>query len=224
MERACLVTGKSGPLLVELAQRVAARERGLLVTRSGRLDPDLPEGDTVSVISWNRRSALSARSVVLHATNIFNRLDEAIVVFSPAHDTGTFHDTSIVSIEDRIDAEVKGSVYILREIFAQLVKQRSGRVVLVMQHPPEELQSPMEASGIGSFAMLAESLERYYRNEPISVLRFRSDEDDAPGFAEYILDRLDVEKGRSSRGSRNGGRWIRYPAGLKSLRRKISVR
>ena len=219
MEKACLVTGKSGPLLVEIVRRAAARHRQTLVTRSGRMDLGQVDDESTSIISWNRRSALSARSVLLHATNLFGRLDEAIVIFAPARDSSTFHESSIVGIEDRIDAEVKGYLYILRETLALLVRQGAGRVALVLQHPPEELQSPLEAIGVGSFAALAESLGRYYRNEPVTIQRFRTEVDDAPGFADFILDRLDSDRRLAGRARRSGGRWIQYPAGFRFLER-----
>ncbi|MBU8914024.1 MAG: hypothetical protein KOO61_08385 [Spirochaetales bacterium] len=219
MEKACLVTGKSGPLLVEIVRQAAARHRQILVTRSGRMDLGQVDDESTSIISWNRRSALSARSVLLHATNLFGRLDEAIVIFAPAHDSATFHESSIVGIEDRIDAEVKGYLYILREILGQLVRQGAGRVVLVLQHPREELQSPLEAVGVGSFVALAESLNRYYRNEPMTIERFRTDVDDAPGFAGSILDRLDADRGLRARARRSGRWWIRYPARPRFLAR-----
>ena len=219
MEKACLVTGKSGPLLAEIVRQAAARHRQTLVTRSGRMDLGKVDDESTSIISWNRRSALSSRSVLLHATNLFGRLDEAIVIFTPAHDLATFHESSIVGIEDRIDAEVKGYLYILREILGQLVRQGAGRVALVLQHPSEELQSPLEATVVGSFAALAESLDRYYQNEPVIIERFRTDGDDAPGFANFVLDRLDVDRGQRERARRSGGRWLRYPARVRFLTR-----
>ena len=177
------------------------------------------DGETTSIISWNRRSALSARSVILHATNLYGHLDEAIVIFAPAQDAAIFHESSIVGIEDRIDAEVKGYLYILRETLGQLVRQGAGRVALVLQHPPEELQSPLEAAGVGSFAALAESLDRYYQNEPVTIERFRTEVDDAPGFADFILDHLDSDRVVTRRARRRGRSWIRYPAGLRVLSR-----
>ena len=224
MEKACLVTGKSGPLLVEIVQLAAARQRQILVTRSGRLDPGQHDNDSTSSISWNRRSALSARSVLLHTKNRFGRLDEAIVIFAPVQDAVTFHESSIVGIEDRIDAEVKGYLYILREIFALLVKQGAGRVALVLQQPPAELQSPLVATSVGSFAALAESLDRYYRNEPVTILRFQTNGDDVPGYAEFILDRLDAVNDRRRGPQRGRGRWIPYPSALHFPRRRSALR
>jgi NAD(P)-dependent dehydrogenase (short-subunit alcohol dehydrogenase family) len=206
MEKTCLVTGKSGPLLVDIVQHLAETNRQLLVTRSGQMELGQTDDD-VAVISWNRRSALSSRSVLLHAVNTFGRLDEAVVVFSPAPDTSTFHESSIVGIEDRIDAEVKGYLYILREILAQLVKQGAGSVALVLHHPPDELQTPLEAAATGSFVSLVDSISRYYRNEPVGVHRFRSSDDDIPGYARFIASRLDQDAGSRTSARR---RWLSY--------------
>lgn len=221
MDEACLVTGKPGPLLVELVQQAAGRNRRVLVTRSGRMDPGPPH-DAVSSISWNRRSALSARSVVLHATNLFTRLDESIVVFSPALDKTAFHESSVVSIEDRVDAEVKGYLFILREIFGQMVRQAGGRVALVVQQPLDELESPLEATGAASFTALAAALDRHYQNEPVLVHRFRTTEDDPASFASFILDRLDADRDASPRLRRTRGKWLRFPPG--SLFRSLRLR
>ena len=224
MERACLVTGKSGPLLAEIVRQAAARQRQILLTRSGRMDSGAHEDDAISTIAWNRRSALSSRSVLLHATNLFGRLDEAVVVFAPAHDTATFHESSIVGIEDRIDAEVKGYLYILREILAVFMKQGGGRVVLVLQEPPGELQSPLEAAGVGSFTALADALARYYQNEPVAFHRLRTDGDDAAGFAAMILDLLDAQSRHSSGSGRSGRRWLRFPSRIRVWRRGTALR
>ncbi len=219
MGKACLVTGKSGPLLVEIVRQAADRQRQVLVTRSGRMDLGQTDEETTSTFSWNRRSAISARSAVLHATNLYGALDEAIVIFAPTSDTETFHESSIGGIENRVDSEVKGYIYILREILGQMVKQGSGRVVLVLQQPPDELQSPLEAVGVAGFAALADALGRYYRNEPVVIDRFRTQLDDPAGFTEFLFNRID--RGRTIRDRLASPRaWLRYPPGPRFLKRR----
>ena len=208
MEQACLVTGKSGPLVVELVRCLESLNRRTLVTRSGQMDLGEIDEDSTTVISWNRRSALSARSVLLHASNVFGRLDEAIVVFSPAADTATFHESSIVGIEDRIDAEVKGYLYILRETLASMLKQGGGSVAIVVHLESAEFRSPLESTATGAFVSLAESLARLYNSEDLSVKLFRSDSGDLTGFANFVCDGL-----LSVRRRRNA-RWRRFGSGV----------
>ena len=199
MEKACLVTGKPGPLFGEIVRLAAGRERQTLVTRSGHMNPGDGSEESAATVSWNRRSPLSARSVVLHAVNTFGRLDEAIAIYSPAQDPSPFHESSIVGIEDRVDAEVKGYLYILREIVAQFVRQGRGRLVLVLREPPDVTGSPLETVGVGSFVAIAESLQRIYQSDALSVQRFRSTSEEAVGYAHFILDRMERPGGRRNR-------------------------
>ncbi|MFW5688533.1 MAG: hypothetical protein ACOCWX_01190 [Spirochaetota bacterium] len=206
MEQACLVTGKSNELLADVVQEVAARGRRTLVARSGPLDVD-SGAENISTVSWNRRSALSARSVVLHAQNLYGRLDEAVVVFSPVRESVPFHESSIVSIENRTDAEVKGYLFLIREIVAMFQKQRSGRLLLALQEPDDELRPPLEAISLGSFVGAAESLVGYYRNEPLEIRLCSSRSSDTPGYAGFIADALEAPRPR-----RPKNHWLRFGA------------
>ncbi len=206
MGKACLVTGKSSELLVEVARRTAASERRTLVARSGALET-VGVADDVTVVSWNRRSALSARSVVLHAQNLYGRLDEAVIVFSPVRESVPFHESSIVSIENRTDAEVKGYLFMMREILALFQKQRSGTLLLAVLEPEGELQSPLEAISYGGFVSGAEAMQRYYANEALEVRLCSSRSNDAAGYAGHIVEVLEAPRARRARLV-----WRRYQA------------
>ena len=204
MEEACLVTGKSNDLLARVVHEAVARGHRTLLARSGPIE--LPvEADGVVTASWNRRSALSARSVVLHAQNTFGRLEEAVIVFSPVRESVPFHESSIVSLENRTDAEVKGYLFMIRELVALFQKQRSGRLVLAVLDPEAEVRSPLEAMSLGSFTAAAEALASTYRNEPMEVKLCYSRADDPAGYAGFILDSLKAPRPRRPRAD-----WLRY--------------
>ena len=204
MEQACLVTGKSSELLAEVVNEAAARDRRVLIARSGPLETFTPP-EGVSTISWNRRSALSARSVVLHGQNLYGRLDEAVVVFSPVRESVPFHESSIVSIENRTDAEVKGYLFMVRELVALFQKQGGGRLVLAVLDRESEVRSPLEAMSMGSFTATAKALQRFYENEPIELRLCFSRSDDVAGYAGFIVETL-VTPGAPRR--RND--WLRF--------------
>ncbi len=206
MNQACLVTGKSSQLLAEVVHETVARGRRSLIARSGALELSAAV-ESAATITWNRRSALSARSVVLHAQNLYGRLDEAVIVFAPVRESVPFHESSIVSIENRTDAEVKGYLFMIREIVAQFQKQRSGRLVLAVQETESEVRSPLEAMSLGGFISAAEALQQFYRNEPLEIRLCYSRSDDHPGYAAFILDALDAPVPRRSRTE-----WLRYAA------------
>jgi len=203
MEQACLVTGKSSELLAEVVHEAARRGRNALVARSGPLEIALDEGS--STVAWNRRSALSARSVVLHAQNLHGRLEEAIIVFSPVREAVPFHESSIVSIENRTDAEVKGYLFMIREIVSLFQKQRSGRLLLAVREDETGIRSPLEAMSVGSFVSSAESLQEFYRNEQLEIRLCYSRSTDVAGYAGFILDALDAPRPRRPRAE-----WMRY--------------
>lgn len=204
MEQACLVTGKSSELLADVVNEAAARDRRVLVARSGPLETFTPPEGTTTV-SWNRRSALSARSVVLHGQNLHGRLGEAVVVFSPVRESVPFHESSIVSVENRTDAEVKGYLFMIREIVSLFQKQGGGRLVLAVLDRESEVRSPLEAMSLGSFRSTAEALQRFYENEPIELRLCYSRSEDVSGYAGFIVDTLAAPRARRQRSE-----WLRY--------------
>jgi hypothetical protein len=206
MERTCLIAGKSGALLTDVVRHCSEARRQPLVARSGQAElPDLPPGSPAP-ISWNRRSALSARSLLLHAQTTCGRIEEAIVIYSPVHESNPFHASTVVSIEDRVDAEVKGYLFLLRELVALFESQRSGRLVLAVSDRSAELPSPLEAAGLGSFMALSRSLQDLYEGESLRVRLCYSTADDTDAFARVVAGELDV---RDRRRSKSG--WLTFP-------------
>ena len=157
MEKTCLIAGKSGALLADIVRRCSAAGRLPLVARSGQADlPGIPPGAPAPV-SWNRRSALSARSLLLHAQTVCGGISDVVVVYSPVQETTPFHIGAVVSIEDRVDAEIKGYQFLLRELVTVLQAQGSGRLVLAVLDHLNEPPAPLEAAALASFMALARS-------------------------------------------------------------------
>ena len=207
MEPACLVTGKSSQLLAEIVHHSIETQHRTLVARSGHLELPGPETPAASTVTWNRRSPLSARSVILHAQNLYKRLDQAIIAYSPTRETVPFHESSIVSIEDRVDAEVKGYQFLLREIIGLFQKQGQGRLILAVLDNGGELRSPLAAAALGSFMAAAEAMRRYYQNERFGIQLLYSQSEDAQAYARFILQTMIAAIPRRQRGS-----WIRFPS------------
>jgi hypothetical protein len=196
MDKTCLITGKSGPLLAEVARECVARRRHIVVARSGQADlPELPP-DTPPPVSWNRRSPLSARSLLLHARTTSDILDEAVVTYSPIRDTIPFHRSSVVSIEDRVDAEVKGYQFLLRELVGLFQTQGTGQLVLAVLDRSGPVRSPLEAATLGSFMAFGEALQEFYMTESFSFRLLYSDIAETGQYAEHIADLLDESQTR----------------------------
>ncbi len=207
MGQTCLVAGRSGETLSALAREATGRGRTVLFARSAQADAAAPP-DGVQTASWNRRSALSARTLVLHAQNVFGAINEAIVFFAPIRETVPFDQSSIVSIENRTDAEVKGFLFLLRELLGSFQKQSGGTLTVAVQDLDRETCSPLEAMSIGGFVSSVEAIYRYYDGERISIrlASIRPDsESEATGFPGHVLDLADAPDPRRIRG------WNSFP-------------
>ncbi|WP_455381708.1 hypothetical protein [Salinispira pacifica] len=208
MERHLLIAGRGSAVLDALAQEArSAKDRLLRTLDAGQEKPLLPEGqtDSTAYTIWNRRSPLSARSVVIRATNVLEKIDEAFIVFSSADDKfSPFHELSPADIELRVDSDVKGYIFLVKEIVAQFSRQGSGAVSLVLQYPASSLGSPIGAAAVAAFRSIGEQLFNAYQNEPFSLRGFESTSDDAKEFARYLFT-AGQEKAEKLR-----GRWHRY--------------
>lgn len=205
MGRGCLITGKSTDLLAEVVHTADQRGRESVVARSGQFT--VSDGQKASTITWNRRSALSARSVVLHAQNLYHDIAEAIVVYSVVHETTPFHESSIVALENRTDAEMKGYLFLLRELVAQFQKQRSGTLILAVHQRDDTTLAPAEAFSNGGFLAFAEALQQTYQNEPFSIRLCRSATPDVASYAGFILDTADAV----ASAKKQKLEWLDYP-------------
>jgi hypothetical protein len=204
MEEGCLITGKSTDLLAEIVQSTANEGYKPLVARSGHTSFD--DDQTASTITWNRRSALSARSVILHAQNVLGDLPRAVVIFSAVRDTTPFHESSIVSLENRVDAEIKGFLFLLRELLSHFHKRRAGSLTLAVHEGGDPTRSPAESVSLSAFMGLAESLSRHYKNEALSMRLCYSAHEDIAGYAQFVLDCLAAPPSKKAKTE-----WLVFP-------------
>ncbi|HUX13691.1 MAG TPA: hypothetical protein VMW87_11730 [Spirochaetia bacterium] len=208
MERHVLIAGRGGPVLEALVQEaIAAKARVLRTLDSGQDKPPVPEGseDLLALTIWNRRSPLSARSVVIRAANVLSTIEEAFIVYSSSNEVfRPFHELSPADIELKVDSDVKGYLFLIKEILAQLSRQRSGTISLVFQHPGAVLGSPLEAAAAAGFHSTADELFVAYQNEPVILRGFESTVADASEFARHVF-AAGTEKAERTR-----GKWQRF--------------
>lgn len=207
MDGGLLVTGKPVALLEAIAERALSHQAQIVITPGAHSELSEVLADRVHSATWNRRSALSARSVVLHTVNLFRSLEEAVIVYAPARDTAPLHEISVVRIEERVDAEVKGYLFMIREVLACFIKQGHGKLLFAVRDSEEESRSPIEAAASGSFVSMAEAIFSHYQNEPISIRGLYTTSKDHDQVAHVALDLLSAEPN-----SRLDGRWQHYPS------------
>ena len=214
MNQRILIIGPASSLCSELI--TLYRQRGWVVAAA--LDPDedtLPAGEEgkhedetgekqIHRFSWNRRSPLSARSLILECKNVFGGIERAIVVHAPDRVNQAFHEVPAGYIESKVDSGIKGYLFLLKELVGFFQKQGSGSIALVMHDEGSEVLSPVDACVSGSFKALAQSLFMFYQNEPINLIGFRSSTTQVHDFAGFIFRNSEEKSVKSS------SQWLKF--------------
>lgn len=215
MDRTLLITGRQSPLTDDLVQEALSRSFRVFATYDpGVGEPEIPDGfgDDLTYIEWNRRSPISARSVLLAVENSVEAVEEVFVLYQNEPSGVPFNETQASRIEEVIDGSIKGYLFLLREILAHGVRRGGVRVNLVVQEPSAELVPPLEAATSGAFMSAARALMALYEEESIRFRGFHSSGKEPKEFARFVLDTI-RDKGEKSLGRWNkpGGRGNLFP-------------
>jgi hypothetical protein len=161
-------------------------------------------GGQPHVLEWNRRSPVSAQSVLLECRSLMGGLESAIVVFASSRDNRAFHEAPAGYIEETVDTGLKGYMFLLRELLGYFQKTGSGTLAVAVHDEGSEILSPVEACVSASFAALVQSLAVFYQNEPVSIAGFRSSTTQVNEYAQFIRRTLEEKQGRTA------GVWHKY--------------
>jgi hypothetical protein len=202
MDKSIFIT--PGDTLLGSALAVKADTDGFRVasTTSG----DVPEGkeDTLPLaINWNGRSLVSARKAILTCINAFEHLDTAVIIHETHQDEQPVHELTPVAIEEYLDMAMKSTFFMLKEILARFVRQRSGILALVNYIPEEYTLLPLCAASTAAFRAAADSLSMLYQNENIIINGFDCTRVPPERYSRFILQALAGKAGDVS------GKWYR---------------
>jgi hypothetical protein len=154
------------------------------------------------VVPWNRRSAISTRTLLLEATTAFDSVDEALILEPSCPVTAALPDISSTDIERAFD-DAKGPVFLAREVLAHFLKKGSGVLCMVGMGPAS---GPVESALQECFRGMCSALFAAQGMKGIMVNGFQSGAADVEGYAAFI-DRTMEEKARKI-----SGRWFTWPA------------
>ena len=210
MNGAVLITGKQSGFTDDLVQEALNRKLRVLATHDPQdTPPEVPDtfGDNLSYTPWNRRSLLSARSVLLavdqdaaeHAP-----MDHAFVVCSPEGINQPLHQTESALIEERVDAALKGYLFIIKEVIAQLQRAGGGNCSIVWYDGGSEVMPPLDATIAGAAQGLMRSLLAFYQDEPVVIRGFQASDSDSRAVARWVLEQA------LDRGEKSAGRLQKY--------------
>jgi NAD(P)-dependent dehydrogenase (short-subunit alcohol dehydrogenase family) len=182
-------------LFRESGYRVATTHR-----KSDKADP-AEDGSDIVRASWGKASPVSARNVMLKTITAFERLDAAVFSFAPALRRVLLHETDYAEIEGAVDEWIRGTLFLLREVLGQLVRQGSGTLALVASFTRDDASEvpPLEAMVRGALAELTTSVLASYGGEGIGVYRFETASPKVDEYVRFIVDTLKVASARPTR-------------------------
>jgi hypothetical protein len=177
-----------GSRVMLTVDRPAAGERGPAAA-ADRMSPSVP---------WNRRSPLSARTVMLTAVNALEAVEEIVILEPPVAAAAQLPETGSAEIERAFD-DARGPVFLAREALAYLLRRGSGVLCLVSGGPAA---SPLESAMRECFRGLCSSLLAGSASGGIVVNGFQSGGVELEEYGAFI-DRTLEEKARKI-----SGRWF----------------
>jgi len=161
-----------------------------------------PADRSPSTVPWNRRSPLSARTVLLNVVNMFDAVDEVLILEPPCGTHPTLHDMSSVEIERAFD-DAKGPVFLAREALAHFLGRHTGVLCMVSMGASS---SPLENGMRECFRGLSSSLLTANADPGIVINGFQSGGAQPEEYAAFI-DKMLEEKARKIT-----GRWFTCPS------------
>ena len=213
MPRTVLVTEGDSPLGAALTRLLAARGLSVVKIVSAQMPQGsaampaaaAPEGGSPaqhSTVPWNRRSPLSARTVLLNVVNMFDAVDEVLILEPPCGTRPSLPDMSSVEIERAFD-DAKGPVFLARETLAHFLGRHSGVLCMVSMGAGS---SPLENGMRECFRGLSSSLLTASPDTGVVINGFQSGGAQPEEYAAFI-DKTLEEKARKIT-----GRWFTCPS------------
>jgi NAD(P)-dependent dehydrogenase (short-subunit alcohol dehydrogenase family) len=206
MPRTILVTEADSPLGAALVRLFVARGYSVAAaigsTRETRSAGGTAAAKSPVDVPWNRRSPVSARTLVLTVLNTFETLDEAVILEPPLPAGASLAETPSADIERAFD-DSKGPVFLARELLGAF-GSRSGVLGFVSGGPAS---GAVESAAREAFRGLAASLLASPGGASVIANGFQCGAADPEGYAAFI-DRTLEEKARKIT-----GRWFSCPRG-----------
>jgi NAD(P)-dependent dehydrogenase (short-subunit alcohol dehydrogenase family) len=203
MERTLLVTDGDTALGAELVRLFAARGcRVVAAAAEAAVGGVSPKASLV--VPWNRRSAASARNLLLSALNSVGKVDEALVLSTPRGPEAPLHEQSAAEIEKAFDLSLKPALFVARELVSYFLQNPGGVLGLVsFSTRPADAPAPaLERAVREGFKGFASSLMASYAEGGFFLNAFQSFGASPEEFAQFI-DKTLEEKARKI-----SGRWF----------------
>ncbi|MDC7220630.1 MAG: hypothetical protein PQJ59_11910 [Spirochaetales bacterium] len=142
--------------------------------------------ENLLVVPWNRSSLFSAKTVIQETVRLWGIPDRAYIIDNSNRETAPFTDLSLADLDDTVDREIKGFLYLTNQLINTLKKKNSSSLFFIRPHHSKS-ESGMDR-GMGEFFReLADGIMRE-RLERLQTAGFISSTANAESCAESILE------------------------------------
>jgi NAD(P)-dependent dehydrogenase (short-subunit alcohol dehydrogenase family) len=204
MPRTILVTEGRSALGAALVRILSARGHAVAFTTDGTPSADGAPADSPLSLSWNRRSPVSTRAVIVSLLNSLDTLDEVLVLEPPCTAAGPLERVGSADIERDFD-DSKGTAFLCREVLASMQGRGQGILCFVSAPAAGPGLGPVESAVHEAFRGFAASVMAAPGHPSIVANGFQCGTADPEGYAAFI-DRTLEEKARKIT-----GRWFSFP-------------
>lgn len=203
MEDTVAVIGINTPLGKVLGR--SFKDQGKKICGISFLSEVKPEkGSGTLSVNWNRRSPVSAGTVVRMLSNQYKALEHIFLVYIPGLENSPFHELGSASIESTIDEQLKGYTFLIRELLSLIQRKKEISLHIIIHTGGAEVLAPQDAAAAGYIRSLASSLFTFYQNEKIYINGFESSAQVSEDFAGFILKTCTDPSPKANK------KWFRY--------------
>lgn len=190
MKRKILITGLDSGLKTKLLKLFMDGNYKVAVTVNSSNKKVNPGSSNFIEIPWNNRSPLSAKNIILECQNKMEGFDDVLTIFSSEQNNKPIHEISSAEIESTIDSNLKGNLFILKEIILYFQKIGAGNISLIHDIEQGEILAPLYAVETGGLSTLTKSLFVSYQNEQLTINSYRSNSGELTDYAKYIFNTI----------------------------------
>jgi len=201
MGRTVLISDAETPLGRELVSAYLQAGDTVVAAVSPQASPKPEWAGSLLAVDWNRRSSLSTRNLLLTAVNRFEAVDEAVILDCRTMSEKLAQELSSAEIESEVDAYVKGTVFLVREVMIHFTDRGRG-VLCLAAFSPQAADSPvppLDGAIREFFHGFTRSLLATCASGPITANAFQSYSSTPVEFTRFIAKTLE-EKARKISG------------------------
>ena len=154
------------------------------------------------VLPWNKSSVISTRTIVREGIRVFQKIDEAILVYSENKTNDQLLNFSTSEIDESVDSSINGTVYLTRELMRVLSPESDKCLSFAIVNKARNIVNPIEKGFQGFFKSFADAT--ITGDDKLFKCAFTTSVSEMDSYASFICNIL------YDRPIKANGQWLSY--------------